>query len=33
MRRDISIMDVVLVVFVCVCSFVLMNAIVDALCR
>jgi hypothetical protein len=31
MRRDISVLDVALVVFVCVSSFMLMNAIVDAL--
>ena len=33
MRRDITVLDVALGVFVCVCSFVLMNAIVDALAR
>jgi len=33
MRRDINILDVVLVVFVCISSFMLLNAIVDALAR
>jgi len=31
--RNINVLDVALVVFVCVSSFVLMNALVDALAR
>lgn len=31
--RNINRLDVALVVFVCVCSFVLMNALVDAMTR
>jgi hypothetical protein len=33
MRRDISVLDVALVVFVCVSSFMLMNELVNALAR
>jgi hypothetical protein len=33
MRRDINILDVVLVVFVCCALFMLLDAMADALCR